>query len=248
MCRIDEQPDSVKPQIAYVLTVALLLFTTAIDALADQYSCSISPKGYGPNVRGVEATSKAEAEYKTREQNPSYDYRTYNVFCINRSAENRIENSSDIFVRDSRFRNQRQLQPYLPADLKNTGKPPFKCDSTGGFLPDGSKDHGKCHELRSTSTKATYKVRFSSGGISGLTSQVWTRDGGNWKLWVEFHNTDLRSASADAQKYAVAHGTTDPQQGGTNPMDNSAPPSPDASSVESAVKKSIGDLLKGFGR
>ena len=261
MSRIDEHPDSVGPQMAAVVAVASLLFLTAIDARADQYSCSISQKGFGPNVHVVEATSKAEAQYKTREQNPSYDYRQYHVHCLNKSAEDRVNKSADIFVRDERLRSQGQLRPYLPTDLKRTSKPQFTCDATGGFLPDGSPDRGECYELSSPSTSATYKVRISSPGLAdGLTSQVWKRDGGGWKLWVEFHQTNhqinLKSASADAKKYAATRGATQQnvtqngatQQDATSTVDTSAPAPSAESQVEDVVKKGIGNLFKGFGR
>lgn len=254
MSRINEHPDSVGPQMAAVVAVASLLFLTAIDARADQYSCSANRKGYARPYYVVEAASKSEAVYKLREQHPSLT--NMGSSCINVSAEVRVNKSDDIFVRDERLRSQGLLRPYLPTDLKRTSKPQFTCDATGGFLPDGSLDRGECYELISPSTRATYKVRIFSPGLGdGLTSQVWKRDGGGWKLWVEFHQTNhqinLKSASADAKKYAAAHGAAQrdaptTQQDATT--DTSAPPPSAESQVEDVVKKGIGNLFKGFGR
>lgn len=255
--RINGHINLTRPQMAYVVVIASLLFLTAIDAHADQYSCSANRKGYARPYYVVEAASKSEAIYKLREQHPSLT--NMGSSCINVSAEVRVNKSDDIFVRDERLRSQGLLRPYLPTDLKRTSKPQFTCDATGGFLPDGSLDRGVCFELSSPSTRATYKVRiFSPGHADGLTSQVWKRDGGGWKQWVEFHQTNhqinLKSASADAKKYAAAHGAaqrkapTATQPDVTNPTDTAASPQSAESQLEDVVKKGIGNLFKGFGQ
>lgn len=232
----------------FVCSIFILIVPTS--ALGSQYECGA--KGMR-NPVVVEASSTSEAQYRAAERSGTNE-RAIHIRCRNLS----VDNSPDIFVRDIRFRSRMQLRPYLPADLKESGKPMFSCDSTGGFLPDNSKDHGNCFEFRSPSTQVSYKVRLT-GDIYNQTSQVWKRENGAWVSWVAFQNVNLISASPAAQRYAASHSTpptnqsSQSQQSTTTKAETTLPETtsttpPTDTSLESAVKKSMGDLLKGFGR
>ena len=234
---------------SFACTVFILVVPTKI--LASQYECGTKDMR---NPVVVEASSTSEAQYRAAERSGTNERAIY-IRCRNLS----VDNSPDIFVRDIRFRSRMQLRPYLPADIKESGKPMFSCDSSGDFLPDNSKDHGNCFEFRSPSTRASYKVRLSEDNRS-QTSQVWKRENVTWVSWVAFQNANLISASRAAQLYAASHSTSPSKstqsddtnqstpKGSTSLSEPTTPAPPTDTSLENTVKRSMSDLLKGFGR
>lgn len=230
------------------ITLAIVAFSALpISALSSQYTCL----GIAANAVQIEASSLAEAEYKAKKIEDSQPKKfAGGVRCA-------APTSDDIFVRDIRFKHNMQLRPYLPSDLRATGKI-IKCDATGGFLPDGENNAGVCEEYSSASTNATWKVRApychgttgcSSGiGSAGMITKIWKRRGSAWVEWVEWEwrNGSLKFASNEARQYASVNGSN-PDAGGNS---GSPPlnPLPAGNPVNDIVNKGVTEFLKGLGK
>jgi hypothetical protein len=196
-------------------TVVLLFTLLPIGALAGQYSCV-----WGKGAREtIEASSTAEAEYKVRQQYPQRRWG---------NCWNAVE-SSDIFVRDTSFANNKQLRPYIPSNLKPSGKAGYRCNTSGGFKADNDPDGGWCVFYVSSSPAAEWRIRFVKNGAA---TKVWRMTLGAWEPWVELGEPPnvyhVVSISPQAQQYAASNGAgqqpTSSQ--GVNQTDNSALTSP----------------------
>lgn len=235
-------------------TAVLLLFSMiSFGALAGQYTCTTrKAPSSGPNKgvlinKTVEASSLAEAYYKIREQYPAAQTQGAALSC-----RNAVE-SDDVFVRDIRFSQNKQLRPYIPSDLKPSGKAGYGCNSSGGFRADNDPVIGSCAFYMSSSPAAEWRIRFSNNGTA---TKVWRMTQGTWAPWVELGEPPnvyhVVSISPQAQQYAASHGAgqqpTSSQRG--NQTGNPEPSSPIANPnpVDDLVKQGIGGLLKGLGR
>ena len=197
----------------------------------------------GPIV--IEASSESEALYKAEQARGGQ--RVKAPRCQEAASE-------DIFVRDIRFKNNSQLRPYLPADLRPIGKR-ITCDKSGGFLPDGDSNAGSCEEFSSVATGTAWKVRAPfcqgtgggcSAGPAGKITKVWKKSGQTWKEWVEWEWADsgLRMESAEARSYAAANGANSvAHRNEETPQPAGLPPS---NRPEDLVRKGVADLLKGL--
>lgn len=225
------------------LVVATVLAWPMV-VVANQFICY----GGSPGPLNIEASSMAEAQYKAEQmREPRHKLA---IRCSPAA-------SADVFVGDIRFKNNSQLRPYLPFDLKATGKR-ITCDASGGFLPDGESNAGSCEEFSSASTGTAWKVRspFCQGtrggcspGPSGMMTEVWKKTGQAWKEWVEWEwatGYPLRMESPEARSYATAHGASPAAQRDSGVPANVG--SPASNRPEDLVKKGVTDLLKGLGR
>lgn len=196
----------------------------------------------------IEASSESEALYKAEQMRGGRMVKAPR--CWGGESE-------DVFVRDIRFKNNSQLRPYLPPDLRSTGKR-ITCDASGGFLPDGESNAGSCEEFLSASTGTAWKVRapFCQGtrggcspGPAGMMTKVWKKTGQTWKEWVEWEwatGYPLRTESPEARRYAAANGAGPSAQ--TNRGVPATAGTPASNRSEDLVKKGVTDLLKGLGR
>ena len=160
-------------------TAVVLLFSMiSFGVFAGQYTCTTrKAASSGPNKgvlinKTIDASSEEEAMYKIREQYPN----VYALRCVN------AVESEDIFVRDIRFSQNKQLRPYIPSDLKPSGKAGYRCNSSGGFRADNDPVIGGCAFYMSNSPAAEWKIRFINNGTA---NKVWRMTQGTWAPWVE---------------------------------------------------------------
>lgn len=231
-------------------TAVVLLFSMiSFGVFAGQYTCTTKKApSSGPNKgvlinKTIEASSLAEAYYKIREQYPVAQIQGAALSCKNAFV------SEDIFVRDIRFSQNKQLRPYIPSDLKPSGKSGYGCNSSGGFKADNDPVVGRCAFYMSNSPAAEWKIRFINNGTA---NKVWRMSQGTWAPWVELGEPpnvyEVISISPEAQQLAASRGAgpqpVSSQKGNPTPSSPIANPNP----VDDLVKQGIGGLLKGLGR
>ena len=189
------------------IAVVLLFSMISFGVFAGQYTCTTrrAPSS-GPDKgvlinKTIEASSLAEANYKIREQYPAAQTQGAGLSC-----KNAVE-SEDIFVRDIRFSQNKQLRPYIPPDLRPSGKAGYSCNSSGGFRADNDPVIGGCAFYMSNSPAAEWRIRFVNNGTA---NKVWRMTQGTWAPWVELGEApnvyEVISISPQAQQFAASRG------------------------------------------
>ena len=204
---------------------------------AAEYACN-GANGW----EAIEASSQAEALHTANAR------WARNGGCV-------LGSPNDSFAIDAWFSHRQHLRPYLPADIKqiqNTNRrkaaaptnTSFLCDSSGGFLPDSSADKGYCSELDSKSM-GKWKIRVAEKSDSDIW--LWRKSAADWRFWAHVTPAAPVEVSSEAREYAKGRGFATQEAFSSSTPNRSQPIKP-ADAVQDAVKRGVGDLLKGLGK
>ncbi|GEM_PF-4473325 len=124
-----------------------------------------------------------------------------------RQWHNRHQNDQMTSASDRLIKNNPQVIPYMPSDIRGAEGMSITCDEHGNTVDD-SHTTSRCYTYHSRQTGTTWKIRYTQP--NGVGEQVFKIQNHKLKLWASFNERHENIyASTDAQRYASAHSNGD---------------------------------------
>ena len=160
-----------------------------------------------------------------------------------RQWHNRHRNDQRDYVSDKMLKDNAQVLPFIPGDIKGQDGTSITCNEQGNNVDDGYTT-SRCYPYHSKQTGTAWKVRYTNPNVTA--TQVFKIQHGKLKLWASF-DEDRKNiyASSDAQRYASTHSNDDTGIARNRDSEPSSNPAQEASKINPAdiVKKGLGTIL-----
>ena len=157
-----------------------------------------------------------------------------------RQWHNRHQNDQMTRASDRLAKNNPQVIPYMPSDIRGEDGMSITCDEHGNTVDD-SHTTSRCYTYHSKQTGTAWKIRYTQP--NGVGEQVFKIQNHKLKLWASFNERHENIyASTDAQRYASAHSNGDNGVARNQDREN---PMQEANKIDPAdlIKKGLGTIL-----